>query len=449
MRITAIGTVSVLLTAMAAPPVAGGSVGTEFGQVQAAVTADSLETRVWLDRGDEPVVEQGDEIRVYYRTSADAYATIFRVDTDGTISLLFPQHPDADPFVGGGRDYRLVLRDGPRWRVDDDPGVGYFFMVASDSPPDLSLFGFDAEDGWDLSGVGAAVYEDPYVAIDDYVAAVIPDWDVVPYALDFLTYNVGEDHDFPRFLCYDCHGFQSYSSWNPYDAACSSFQVVIWDDPYFYPSYRYSGRRVVVARPRAPRPRYGVTARVLGAPWRPIVRTRPAPLRATAVYKEALRPPRRAAPSPQRRPSRATPGKAVVPNRARTDTNRPTLRRREPARTPPARAGAGRADAGRRPAISRPPATTRRPTVVRPPSRSRPPVTSRAPARVRPPSASRPPARARRQPERAPATRNRPRPTPTRARSAPPPRRPPVRSGSTGGSRGRSGPPPRRRGRGG
>jgi len=427
MRVTTLGTFAVTFLVMEAPFASSQEFAAGVAQAQEAIAVDSLETRVWLDRGDEPVVELGDEIRIYYRTSADAYAAIFRIDTDGTVSLIFPQHPDADSFVGGERDYRLVLRDAPRWRVDDDPGVGYFFMVASDSPPDLSQFGFDAVDGWDLSGVGEAVYEDPYIAIDEYVATILPDWDIVPYALDFLTYNVGEDNDFPRFLCYDCHCFQSYSNWNPYAYSCSSYQVVIWDDPYFYPRYRYSGTRVVVARPPIPRPRYGMTARVAGSWGQPIVRTRQAPPRRTATYKAQTRSPR-VSPTSVRRPSRTSRGKTVVPNRARSETSRPTLRRRDPSTRPPSSRARG-SEQVRPPAISRRPATTRRPPVVRPPTTQRPGAT--------------------RSPVRAPATGSRPRPTPTTGRSAPPPRRPAVRSGARGSTRGRAGPPPRRRGRGG
>ena len=256
---------------------------------QEALPGDTLQARVWLDRGDDPVLQEGDEVRLYYRTSGDAYASIFRIDTDGRISLIFPLHPDMDQAVMGGRDYRLIFADSPRWRVDEDPGAGYFFIVASPEPMDFSLFGFDVEEGWDLSGVGEVVYEDPYVAIDDYVAAILPNWEDVPYALDFLSYSVGDTHTYPRFLCYDCHGFRSYSSWNPYAYECTSTQVVIWDDPYFYPSYRYVGTRIVVARPFGPRPRYAVTARLAGAGWRPLVRTRVAPPRRLTA---AGRPPR-------------------------------------------------------------------------------------------------------------------------------------------------------------
>ncbi len=276
-----------------------------------AQPVDSLEARVWLDRGEEPVVRRGDEVRVYYRASADAYVAIFRIDTDGVISLLFPQHPGMDVAVRGGRDYRLMFPRSSRWRVDEDPGAGYFFMVASPEPLDFSALGFDPGYGWDLGEVGATVYDDPYVAIDDYVAAIVPEWEYVPYALDFVTYNVGDTHEYPRFLCYDCHGFESYARWNPYGSACSTYRVVIWDDPYFYPRFRYAGTRVVFARPPGPRPRYAVVTRAAGSGWGPLVRTRAAPPRRIVEYKEPVR-------YPSYRPANPSPRGAVAAPEGRT-----------------------------------------------------------------------------------------------------------------------------------
>ena len=123
--------------------------------------------------------------------------------------------------------------------------MGYYFIVAAEQPLDFSRLDFvPDEDRWDLGRVGETVYEDPYVAIDAYVAALIPDWEVAPYALDFIEYSVGESHSYPRFLCYDCHGQRPYTNWNPYTYACTDFRVVLWDDPYYYPAYRYAGTRL-------------------------------------------------------------------------------------------------------------------------------------------------------------------------------------------------------------
>ena len=407
--------ISVAVTALAAPSL----------RAQAPVEEGALETRVWLDRGDEPVLRRGETVRIYYRTSEDAYAAIFRIDTDGRISLVSPQHPSAAGVVRGGRDYRLMLPNSPVWRVNEDPGVGYFFMLASPEPLNLSVFPFDPNFGWDLGAVGDVVYEDPYLAIDEYVAQLIPDWEVVPYALDFITYNVGDTHTYPRFLCYECHEARPYASWNPYSVPCPTTRIVIWDDPYFYPSYRYSGMRVVVARPVVTQPRYAVAARVSGDSYRPLIRSRPAPPRAVADFKEA----------PSAGSRDATP-RRVAPQASQT-APRPTLQRRSapsgrlPVRTPPPRASRA-TPAPSRPSDARivrptqPSAPTARPTprATRPSQGATPAPTNPRGARpsARPATPSRPSGR--------PSTQARPsaRPTaPSRPSTRPAPSRPNTR----------------------
>ena len=62
------------------------------------------------------------------------------------------------------------------------------------------------------------------------------------YDYDVVPYYVERHYDYPRFVCYDCHAYASYSDWDPYRTSCSRFRVVIRDDPRYYP-YRYGGGR--------------------------------------------------------------------------------------------------------------------------------------------------------------------------------------------------------------
>jgi len=224
------------------------------------------EPRIWLDRGVDPVLEAGDRVRIYYRTDADASVAILQIDTDGTTRMLYPRSPTENHYSRADREYRLLFPRSAYWNVDDRPGVGYFFIVTSPTPFDFSDFGYSSYDGgWDLSAAGSTVYTDPYVAINDYVTRLVPDWEYADYGLDFISYSVGGAHQFPRFLCYQCHGFRPYSTWNPYQYTCVSFRVVVYDDPYFYPSYRYPLDRVVMVGPRNPaRPRFVFKERAPG-----------------------------------------------------------------------------------------------------------------------------------------------------------------------------------------
>jgi hypothetical protein len=205
---------------------------------------------VWVDR-DQPY-HQGDEARVYFKSADDAYVTIVRIDTDGLIRILFPVEPWEDNFARGGRTFEVLGRSQDRaFRIDDEAGVGYVFAIASPDP-----FAFDAitrGDHWDYRAISdGRVRGDPYVAATDLAARIT---DQAAYDYDMAEYYVERHYDYPRFVCYDCHSYASYHSWDPYDSFCSRFRIVIYDDPYYYP-YRHYGGRTVVVRPYRPGPRY-------------------------------------------------------------------------------------------------------------------------------------------------------------------------------------------------
>src|SRR5690242_9863821 len=53
----------------------------------------------------DDIYHQGDAVHISFKSDADAYVTIFRVDTDGRVRLLFPQDPWEDNFARGDRRY--------------------------------------------------------------------------------------------------------------------------------------------------------------------------------------------------------------------------------------------------------------------------------------------------------------------------------------------------------
>ena len=211
---------------------------------------------VWTNRGDAAVYTRGERVRLYFRSDQDAYVTIFRVDTDGRVRVLFPRDPWEDNFARGGRDFEVDGRvlGSDAFTIDDYPGVGYLFAVASADP-----FVFDqieSGDHWDYRVIAdGRVRGDPYVAMTDLAQRIVPegytDWDY-----DVISYNVGQHYDYPRFLCYDCHSYVSYSSWDPYYASCVRFRMFVYDDPWYYPYRYYGGSRVVFVRPNRPQPRF-------------------------------------------------------------------------------------------------------------------------------------------------------------------------------------------------
>jgi hypothetical protein len=206
---------------------------------------------VWTDREDP--YNRGEGVRVFLNADEPTYVTVFRVDTDGRMRVLFPREPWGDTFVRGGRGFELSgARGGRSFIVDDYPGVGYLFAVSSSKPFDYT--DITRGDYWDYRLIdGGRLQGDPYVLLTNLAARITPgrafDYDIIPYYVE-------RRYEYPRFVCYDCHAYASYTEWDPYQRACSQVRVVVYDDPQYYP-YRYNrGRNVVAPRPPHPAPRY-------------------------------------------------------------------------------------------------------------------------------------------------------------------------------------------------
>ncbi len=249
-----------------------------WAQQAAQRPGSQIETRIWLDRGVDPVFERGDQARVYYRASVDAYLLVFHIDTDGVLRLLFPGGIEEANRARGGRDYRLLFPDSDTWLVDEAPGVGYFFALASGTP-----FSFDrlsevpVAGGWDSSPGRNRIRADPYAVVEDFRRVLLPQGEPSEYAIDFTAYHVGQPYSYPRFLCYQCHVEAPFEQWNPYHQTCLDVRVVIYNDPYYYPAMRYRGDQVLYARPPEPGlPQFAFTRRFLGEAGTPIVQSRTA-----------------------------------------------------------------------------------------------------------------------------------------------------------------------------
>lgn len=209
---------------------------------------------VWTDNGNDPY-HAGDQARVYLKADQDAYVTVFRVDTDGRVRVLFPRDPWVDNFVRGDREYEIQSSpSSDAFSIDDDPGVGYVFAVASADP--FAYEPIESGDHWDYRTIAdGQVRGDPYVALTDLAQRIVPgsdaDWDY-----DITPYYVEQHYQYPRFLCYNCHAYSSFRSWDPYASSCVRFRIVMYDDPYYYPYRAYRGTRVVFTRPARPEPRF-------------------------------------------------------------------------------------------------------------------------------------------------------------------------------------------------
>ncbi len=243
-------TIAALLGASASP--AGPALAAR-GTLPHAAEAAPPGIRLWTSHGE--VYRRGERVRIFFRTEQDAYVTIFRTDTDGRVRVLFPREPWEQNYVRGGYTYDVPnYGEHDAFVVDDDPGVGYVFGVASADPYQYDAF--ENADHWDLAQVSdyGRIHGDPYQSMEDLVQRMIPPG-YADYDTHLLPYYVERHYDYPRFVCYDCHSYVSFAYWDPYDYWCPRYTLFVYRDPfYFYPSYwyptrYYGGTRVVYVRP--------------------------------------------------------------------------------------------------------------------------------------------------------------------------------------------------------
>ncbi len=191
-----------------------------------------------------------------FQTEQDGYVTVLRVDTDGRVRVLFPREPWEDNLARGGRVYEVRDAWGfSGFRADAYPGLGYLFAVVAAEP--FIYDPIESEQRWnyELVADGGRIRGDPYAALTELAARIVPegsqDWDY-----DIAPYHVQRHYDYPRFLCFDCHAYAGFRTWNPYDYTCVRFRVVVFDDPYYYPYRWYGGTRAVIRRPQRLEPRF-------------------------------------------------------------------------------------------------------------------------------------------------------------------------------------------------
>lgn len=200
-----------------------------------------LSVDVWTDRGERAVYFPGERIRVYFRTSRDAFVVVYDVDTDGRVKLLFPRDPWSQTMVEGGVTHTIPPVGAP-WdlRIGGPVGIEYVVAVASTEP-------FQWEEYADQLSAGVVletITTDPYLGMERFNQLIAPLHEGVPfYVSDHTVFYVERRVPYPRYMCYDCH---RPWRWDPYYAVCPAFEIVIYtryEDYYCRPPANPWGRR--------------------------------------------------------------------------------------------------------------------------------------------------------------------------------------------------------------
>lgn len=110
-----------------------------------AVRADDPPIRLKLS---EESYSRGDRAKVKVRAAEDGYLLVVRVDGDGRVRILYPQRPDDEGAIIGGKDFEVRSRgDREAFVVDENSGSGTVLAAWSDQP--FKFDEFDRNGHWD------------------------------------------------------------------------------------------------------------------------------------------------------------------------------------------------------------------------------------------------------------------------------------------------------------
>jgi hypothetical protein len=290
------------------------------------------DVRLWLEN-DREVFQSGERMMLRFRTSEDAYVAVLHVDTDGEVSLVFPESEWDDAYVRGGRTYALPRgRADGYWTVRSRSGIGYFHIVASAEPLNLREFSrFGSVRGGPFNG--RTVRGDPFYALETLTRRLVGS-PFAPYSVDTYSYSVGGRYRYPSYACSDAYA-SSMWDWGSYYGSCDRVLGLLRSEPYYYDTRRYRRDRDRYFREWAEQPRHEYKA--------------PAAAQRGNEPARAVLPPSYGAPSTaparvpreseaqQPRVTRPEPQSQAAPS-ARPESQRPRLERRPEESRPEPRA---------------------------------------------------------------------------------------------------------------
>ncbi len=192
-------------------------------RVEAVYSSEPVDVRVWMDRGygqDDwdaedtfdyyDVYPSADDVVLYVHAARNCYATVYVIDTEGFIHVVYPFSPFDNAYLRGGRVHRLYLKDYGFHRGCFGRGVAFAFAVTSPVP-----FGY-ADYGMTIFGphVGFQVYGDPFVAARLFYLSILPrGCDPAFAVVSYSRFYVNEYVRYPSYLCpgwHEYHGVRSY-----------------------------------------------------------------------------------------------------------------------------------------------------------------------------------------------------------------------------------------------
>lgn len=163
--------------------------------------SSAAEIDVWVDERYD-VYPSFDEVVISMRPAYDCYVTMFVVDTEGFVHVVYPFSPRSNAFVSGGTTCSYSATE-LGLDVLGGSGIAYVFAVGSPHRFDYGRYG---DSIW-VGHFGYRIYGDPYVACREFYASLLPaydNWDFV--GVNCSRFYIREWARYPHYLCHAHHG---------------------------------------------------------------------------------------------------------------------------------------------------------------------------------------------------------------------------------------------------
>lgn len=201
---------------------------------------NTLRVEVWVDKPQGDIYRKGEDLGVGFQTNQDAYAVVYRIDTEGLVTVLWPRSRFDDGFIFGGHEYQVPVSGARQMRVSTREGEGIIEAVVSQYPFDLRSLELDFHHENTTDQYAFRVAGDPFLAMNEVNYAVTGLEDSGEYVVtNYVSYYVHQEVDHPRYLCDQCH-VEEPVAYDPYRDECT--MTIEYDYSWYngwYDTYGY------------------------------------------------------------------------------------------------------------------------------------------------------------------------------------------------------------------
>lgn len=96
------------------------------------ISRTTIHVEVWLNKQCSSAFYPGEKAVIYFRTDADGYVTLYDIDTQGKVLIIFPNRETPDNFVKAGQVYQIPAQQADYDLIVEGPeGIEYIEAVAS------------------------------------------------------------------------------------------------------------------------------------------------------------------------------------------------------------------------------------------------------------------------------------------------------------------------------